>query len=103
MPPHGDRPAPARGLRRPVSVFGHDTVSAIRAGVAGGMACEIADSFRMAGRCMDAGESSLPEAAAKGFCRSLCREAPVEKDVNLVGRGLMRIFNYNVAREQAFD
>lgn len=88
----------------PVSVFGHDTVSAIRAGVAGGMACEIADSFRMAGQMYGCrriiltgsdGERLLPLLVHRGL--------PVEKDVNLVGRGLMRIFNYNVAREQAFD
>lgn len=76
--------------------FGVDTESAIRCGVVGGMVSEIADAYNRArdlygcSRIVLAGSDSLvldPLLRARGL--------PTLIDPNLVGRGLVEIYEYN--------
>lgn len=76
--------------------FGTDTRSAIRCGVVGGMVSEIADAYQRANiiygctRIVLAGsDSTVLEPLLKD------RGLPVLTDPNLVGRGLVEIYEYN--------
>lgn len=80
-----------------VDRFGHDTATAIRSGVIGGMVSEIADLFRYASdgfgcsRIIITGNDAellLPHLLERGL--------PVYKESELVGRGLLEIFRYNI-------
>lgn len=80
-----------------VSRFGHDTTTAIRCGVVGGMVSEIADAYAYASeryRCCHivlTGNDApllLPLLEKRGL--------PVVAVPNLVGLGLLKIFRYNL-------
>lgn len=79
----------------PIYDFGHDTLSAIRSGVVGGMLSEICEAYRAAyerygcARIVLTGNDS---ALLKPYLEE--RNLPVYEDPNLVGRGLLAIFHY---------
>lgn len=81
--------------------FGRDTRSAIRSGVVGGMVSEIADAFSYA-----ADELGCSRIVVTGNDASLliplleARKLPVSFDPDLVGRGLLSIFRYNISSPQ---
>lgn len=79
-----------------VDFFGHDTESAIRCGVVGGMAGEIADAFSHARLITQCEKIVLTGSDASRLSPLLeSRGLPVVVDPNLVGRGLLRIFSCN--------
>ena len=87
---------PLVGAEGEVPSFGHDTLTAIRAGVVGGMVSEIADSFVRAStdygcrRILLTGNDApllYPLVEKRGL--------PVTLDSNLVGLGLVHIFRHN--------
>lgn len=76
--------------------FGHDTVTAIRAGVLGGMAAEIAVAFDLAHKKYGCRRVLLTGNDAHLITRLLARNnLNIEVLPNLVGRGLLSIFNHN--------
>lgn len=81
-----------------VKSFGHDTVSAIRSGVVGGMVSEIADAYRRASEAYGCSHILLTGNDAPLLMPLLERRSlPVKVDPCLVGRGLLAIFRYNLA------
>ncbi|MDE7181247.1 MAG: type III pantothenate kinase [Muribaculaceae bacterium] len=76
--------------------FGHDTVTAIRSGVVRGLVAEIACDVERARKISDNLKIVLTGGDAS-FLAPLLREHNVEADIDneAVGRGLVRIFNYN--------
>lgn len=76
--------------------FGHDTVTAIRAGVLRGLVAEIRGIRDMAQRRLGNVKIILTGGNADILARLLADEN-IDADVDhaLVGRGLVRIFNYN--------
>lgn len=78
-----------------VPVFGYDTVTAIRAGVVGGMIAEIADAFGEARRNYGATRIVATGNDAAVLVGGLGeRGLRVDSDPNLVGRGLLHIFRH---------
>lgn len=84
-----------------IARFGHDTVTAIRSGVIGGMVSEIADAFAYAAktygcdRILVTGNDALfltPGLEERGL--------PAIIEPNLVGRGLLFIFRYNLSGDR---
>lgn len=76
--------------------FGHDTVTAIRAGVLNGLLAEIHGVRDMAARRFGNVKILLTGGDAGILSGLLADEGiKVEVDLALVGRGLVRIFNYN--------
>ena len=76
--------------------FGHDTVTAIRAGVLNGLLAEIRGVRDMAARRFGNVKILLTGGDAGILSGLLADEGiKVEVDLALVGRGLVRIFNYN--------
>lgn len=80
----------------PLPEFGHDTESAIRAGVVRGLVAEIVAGFRSAAAeyknikmILTGGDSDFLYPLIAGHT------VDVELDHSVVGRGLVRIFNYN--------
>lgn len=79
-----------------VPLFGHDTETAIRSGVMGGMAGEIADAFLHAEDSYGCSRIVLTGNDAPLLEPLLRRRGlPVSVVPNLVGRGLLSIFRYN--------
>lgn len=77
-------------------VFGHDTVTAIRSGVVRGLIGELAEAYRAARADYDDLKMILTGGDA-GILQPLleARGVHVTVDPEVVGRGLVRIFNYN--------
>ena len=78
--------------------FGCDTMSAIRCGVVGGMVSEIADAFRRASELY--GCSRIVITGSDGHVLAPLLEKrglPVLMDPDLVGRGLLSFYEYNVS------
>lgn len=76
--------------------FGHDTVTAIRAGVLRGLLAEIRGARDMAARRFGNVKIILAGGDAEILSGLLADEGiEAEVDCALVGRGLVRIFNYN--------
>lgn len=81
-----------------VPPFGHDTPTAIRAGVVGGMVSEIADAFFIARETYSLDRIIITGADAPVIAPILeKRGLPVVCDPNLVGRGLLSIYNYVIS------
>lgn len=81
--------------------FGNDTQSAIRCGVVRGMVSEIADAYRMANEIY--GSSRIVLAGSDStVLEPLLKERglPILTDPNLVGRGLVEIYEYNAFGEE---
>lgn len=87
---------PLVGPEGEIPEFGHDTLTAIRAGVVRGLVGELAEAYLTARSNYDdlkmiltGGDAGIlqPMLAARGV--------PVTVDAEVVGRGLVRIFNYN--------
>lgn len=76
--------------------FGHDTETAIRAGVVGGLVAELADNYRKASALYPEPRMILTGGDAP-FLAPLLRAGGIEVDLEpeAVGLGLVRIFNYN--------
>ncbi|MDE6769454.1 MAG: type III pantothenate kinase [Muribaculaceae bacterium] len=80
-----------------VARFGHDTVSAIRSGVVGGMVSEIADAYAYAVEKYGCRHIVLTGNDAPQLLPLLEeRGLPVAVQPNLVGLGLLCIFRYNL-------
>lgn len=78
--------------------FGNDTQSAIRSGVLGGMVSEIADAFSFAALSADCSHILLTGNDAPLLAPLLMeRDLPVTSEPDLVGRGLLSIFRYNLS------
>lgn len=76
--------------------FGHDTATAIRAGVVNGLVSELVCSFRLARHDYDNVKMMLTGGDAAILSPLLAaRGVDVVRDSEVVGRGLVRIFNYN--------
>ncbi|MGN0236833.1 MAG: type III pantothenate kinase [Lepagella sp.] len=76
--------------------FGVDTASAIRSGVVGGLVAEIAASYHAALSRYDNIQMILTGGDAMFLSAQLERHSiPHRIDTDTVGRGLVRIFNYN--------
>lgn len=76
--------------------FGSDTETAIRSGVVGGLVAEIAGSYRAAAELYDNPRLILTGGDAAFLAPLLAeRVGDVTVDPDAVGRGLVRIFNYN--------
>lgn len=76
--------------------FGHDTVTAIRAGVVNGLLSQLADDFNRASLEYDNLSMVLTGGDASFIAPMLeSRGIPVVTDPETVGRGLVRIYNYN--------
>lgn len=85
---------PLVGHRGEVSEFGHDTVTAIRAGVVNGVAAEIRATFEKARDRFPGLRLLLTGGDARIFQPLLNIEDSII-DRDLVGKGLVEIFNYN--------
>lgn len=82
-----------------IPTFGYDTESAIRAGVVGGMVSEIADAFSKARELYDAGAVALTGSDGEILAPLLeQRGLEVSFNPNLVGRGMLEIFRYNLSK-----
>ncbi len=80
-----------------VSRFGHDTTTAIRCGVVGGMVSEIADAYSYAAEKYGCRHIVITGNDAPHLIPLLEeRGLPVVARPNLVGLGLLRIFRYNL-------
>lgn len=78
-------------------LFGCDTVTAIRSGVVRGMASEIAECFDAARRLYGCSRIVIAGKNDRKMCRMLLeRGLDVVAEPNLVGRGLLSIYAYNV-------
>lgn len=89
---------PLIGPQGELPAFGHDTATAIRAGVVRGMVAEIADTFRRARRRFPHVRMLLTGGDAD-FLAPLIEEAGVETEIchSLVGEGLERIYLHMIA------
>lgn len=77
-------------------MWGHDTPTAIRAGVVRGLVAELAAAWRAAAEGRKGLRMVLTGGDAAILAPLLADEGvPVEVDSQAVGRGLVRIFNYN--------
>lgn len=77
--------------------FGHDTASAIRSGVVGGMVSEIADAFAEAEHVFGCRRILLTGNDAHVLLPHLLKRGLNGAEVpSLVGRGLLSIFRYNM-------
>ena len=78
--------------------FGCDTMSAIRCGVVGGMVSEIADAFRRASELYGCSRIVITGSDGNVLAPLLeKRGLPVLMDPDLVGRGLLSFYEYNVS------
>lgn len=76
--------------------FGHDTVTALRAGVVNGLLAEIAGDYRKVSEMFDNPRIVLTGGDAPFLAPLLAKRGiTAELDAQTVGRGLVRIFNYN--------
>lgn len=81
----------------PLPLFGFDTATAIRAGVLGGLGSEIECAFRMAQEKYGVTRIVLTGNDAPVLAPLLReRELEVIEEPNLVGSGLLKIYNYNL-------
>lgn len=79
-----------------LDTFGHDTESAIRAGVLGGLLAEIENDFRNAQSLYPDARLVLTGGDADLLAPLLvARGLQPEIDAEAVGRGLVKVFNYN--------
>ena len=80
-----------------MSVFGKDTASAIRCGVVGGIVSEISGCYEYARALYDCSRIVMAGKDDRRIC-ALLRERGYEvtTDQNLVGRGLLAIYRYNL-------
>lgn len=87
---------PLVGAEGDVPEFGYDTETAIRSGIVRGLVYEIAETCSRASEIYDDLKLILTGGDA-GMLLPLLREAvpDAETDPDVVGRGLVRIFNYN--------
>ncbi len=77
--------------------FGHDTATAIRSGVVGGMVAEIADAYSQASRDHGCSRVLITGHDAPVLLPLLSgRELPVADEPSLVGMGLLSIFRHNM-------
>ncbi|MBD5357574.1 MAG: type III pantothenate kinase [Bacteroides sp.] len=80
-----------------VAAFGSDTVSAIRSGVVGGMVSEIADCFEHAHALYGCSRIVIAGKDDRKLCQMLReRGLKIVAEPNLVGRGLLAIYMYNL-------
>lgn len=77
--------------------FGADTVSAIRSGVIMGMVSEIADAYKRAGELYGTSRIVITGNDSGLFVNTLReRGCTLSEDHNLVGRGLLSAYLYNM-------
>lgn len=80
-----------------VPPFGNDTVTAIRSGVVGGMVSEIADSFSVAKSLYGCSRIVVAGKDDRKLCNMLrVRGFNVVAEPNLVGKGLLAVYSYNL-------
>lgn len=80
--------------------FGHDTVTAIRSGVVGGMVSEIADAFSRAASLYGCRRIVLAGNDGPILLPLLEQRAlPAVMQPNLVGIGLLSVFRYNTSQQ----
>lgn len=92
---------PLVDMRGPLSEFGHDTESAIRCGVTGGLVAEVVNSYINAKKIKDNIKMVLTGGDADFLYPLLINaEVPACLDCDAVGRGLVRIFNHNCNYEK---
>lgn len=84
--------------RGDVLPFGNDTVTAIRSGVVGGMVSEIANCYEAARSLYGCSRIVIAGKDDRKMCQMLReRGLSVVAEPNLVGRGLMSVYCYNLA------
>lgn len=87
---------PLVGPEGELPVWGHDTTTAIRAGVVRGLVAELRAAFEAAAAGHDALRMTLTGGDAEILAPLLSQAGvPVSVDSQAVGRGLVRIFEYN--------
>lgn len=87
---------PLVGPEGELPVWGHDTTTAIRAGVVRGLVAELRAAFEAAAAGHDALRMTLTGGDAEILAPLLSQAGvPVSVDLQAVGRGLVRIFEYN--------
>lgn len=87
---------PLVGPEGELPLFGHDTVTAIRSGVVRGLVGELVSVYESSRRVYDNIKMVLTGGDASVLC-PLLEDVGVDviADPEIVGRGLVRIFNYN--------
>lgn len=92
---------PLVGAEGELPVWGHDTTTAIRAGVVRGLVAELRAAFEAAAAGYDALRMTLTGGDAEILAPLLSQAGvPVSVDSQAVGRGLVRIFEYNKQLDQ---
>ena len=92
---------PLVGAEGELPVWGHDTTTAIRAGVVRGLVAELRAAFEAAAAGHDALRMTLTGGDAEILAPLLSQAGvPVSVDSQAVGRGLVRIFEYNKQLDQ---